>query len=183
MGRASLTEKHDMAKILRVVDVIEWSASALARLMLIFVALSLVLQVILRFGFSFSLPWPEEASRYLMIWLVMLTAPILIKRDELVRVDFLDAFWPRPLLIFRDLLFRFCMLGLFIIVAHEGWIQASFAARRLTAATQISWFWPYLAVPVGAVLIIIELLAITLREQLARQAKSTSLSQVTESAQ
>ncbi len=171
-----------MAKIVRLVDMIEWSASTLARLMLMFIASSLLLQVILRFVFKFSLPWPEEASRYLMIWLVMLTAPRLIRNNELVRVDFLDMLWPRQLLFVRDMLFRLCMIGLFSVVAYEGWLQAAFASRRLTAATQISWFWPYLAIPVGATLVIIELLAVTIREQIARRANSTRSPVVEEAA-
>jgi C4-dicarboxylate transporter DctQ subunit len=156
-----------MAALLRLVDVIAWVSSALARLLLVFIAFSLVTQVILRFGFGRSLPWPEEAARYLMIWMVMLSAGRLIRNNELVRVDFLDMLWPGKLLMMRDILFRVCMIALFVIVAYEGWEQAAFASRRLTAATQVSWFWPYLAIPVGAVLIIIELLAVSLREILS----------------
>lgn len=67
-------------------------ASVVARLILLFVAAVLFLQVVLRYGFGFSLPWPEEAARYLMIWVVMLAGSLLVKDDQLVRVDFFDHY-------------------------------------------------------------------------------------------
>ncbi len=45
-----------MTQFLRITDAIAWLASVVSRLMLIAVAVVLVLQVILRFGFDFSLP-------------------------------------------------------------------------------------------------------------------------------
>lgn len=47
-----------MTQFLRITDAIAWLASVVSRLMLtaVAVAVVLVLQVILRFGFDFSLP-------------------------------------------------------------------------------------------------------------------------------
>jgi TRAP-type C4-dicarboxylate transport system permease small subunit len=153
-----------MNLILKVSDAIDEVSSVLARIFLAAVALMLVVQVGLRFGFSYSLPWPEEASRYLMIWVVMLTASRLVRYNELVRVDFLDTLWPKRLLVWRNLLFRIIMVAMFALMAYQGWLQAEFAARRMTAATQISWFWPYLAIPAGSALVVLQLVAVTLRE-------------------
>lgn len=167
-----------MAKVLWLTEAISQLASVVARLMLIVVAATMLLQVILRFGFSYSLPWPEEAARYLMIWIVMLSASHLVKDNELICVDFLDHLWAQRLLVWRNLLFRALMVCMFGLIAYHGWDQATFAARRLTASTQISWFWPYAAIPVGAVLVIVQLLALTLRDitgiHPARQVKDAS---------
>ena len=148
----------------KIVDATAFVTSVVARLMLIAVATMLVVQVVLRYGFSYSLPWPEEASRYLMIWIVMLAGSLLVKDDQLVRVDFLDHLWPENWLVYRNAIFRLFLAGLLVALAWEGWGQAIFAWHRTTTALQISWFWPYLAVPVGAVLMLFHMFALTVRE-------------------
>lgn len=135
-----------------------WAASLVSRLMLVAVALMLLVQVCLRFGFNYSLPWPEEAARYLMIWIVMLSGSLLVRDDQLVRVDFLDHLWSPRLLVWRNLTFRLLLAVMLCVLAWQGWDQASFAMRRTTTALQISWFWVYLAIPVGAALMLIQML-------------------------
>lgn len=153
-----------MALFNRIVDAVGFVTSAVARLMLIAVAAMLVLQVTLRYGFSYSLPWPEEAARYMMIWIVMLAGSLLVKDDQLVRVDFLDHLWPEGWLVYRNAMFRLCLGGLLVVLAWQGLDQALFAWRRTTTALQISWFWPYLAIPVGASLMLFHMFALTVRE-------------------
>lgn len=139
-------------------------ASLIARLMLVAVVLMLVVQVGLRFGFSYSLPWPEEAARYLMIWIVMLAGSLLVRDDQLVRVDFLDYLWPQSWLPWRNAAFRLLLAGMLCVLVWQGWDQAAFAVRRTTTALQISWFWVYLSIPVGGTLMLIQMLARALDE-------------------
>ncbi|WP_265516858.1 TRAP transporter small permease [Nitratireductor luteus] len=172
-----------MTLILKCADAVGWLASTVARILLITVAVFLVTQVALRFGFNYSLPWPEEASRYLMIWVVMLTASQLVRYDELVRVDFLDNLWPERLLVWRNALFRIVMVAMFTLMAYHGWLQADFAWRRTTAALQISWFWPYLAIPVGCALVVLQLIAVTIREFLTGTAVTPHIAELQETAE
>lgn len=151
--------------------VLEWLADAIgmvtgvvSRLMLICVALMLMVQVVLRYGFSFSLPWPEEAARYLMIWIVMLSGSLLVKDDQLVRVDFFDGLWPRRLLAYRNALFRLMLAVMLGFLFWYGLDQALFSMRRTTTALQISWFWVYLAVPVGAALMLFHMVVLAIRD-------------------
>ena len=152
-----------------------FAASLVARLMLIAVAIMLVVQVVLRFGFSYSLPWPEEAARYLMIWIVMLSGSLLVRDDQLVRVDFLDMLWPQPLLVWRNATFRLLLAGMLGVLVWQGWDQAMFAMRRTTTALQISWFWPYLAVPVGAALMLIQMLARAVEDVVTGKVRKTDI--------
>lgn len=164
-----------MTLITKTADAIAFLTSVIARLMLIGVAAMLVVQVALRFGFSYSLPWPEEASRYMMIWVVMLAGSLLVKDNQLVRVDFLDYLWPESWLVYRNAIIRIVMAGLFVTLAYQGFEQAMFSSNRTTTALQVSWFWPYLAVPVGAVLILFQMFALTLRELARGRPESESL--------
>ena len=46
-----------------VANVLGFIASTVSRIMLFSVAAMLFIQVVLRYVFGFSLPWPEEAAR------------------------------------------------------------------------------------------------------------------------
>lgn len=152
-----------------------WAASLVARLMLVAVALMIVVQVVLRFGFSHSLPWPEEAARYLMIWIVMLSGSLLVRDDQLVRVDFLDHLWSSRLMVWRNLTFRLLLAVMLGVLVWQGWDQATFAMRRTTTALQISWFWVYLAIPVGGALMLIQMLARAVEEISTGQVKAADI--------
>ncbi|WP_412777233.1 TRAP transporter small permease [Thalassospira lucentensis] len=138
--------------------------SIAARLMLASVAVVLFVQVVLRFGFNFSLPWPEEASRFLMIWVVMLGGSLLVRDEQLVCVDFFDAFWPRRWLGYRNAFFRLLLAGLLAVLLVKGFDSAIFGLRRTSAALNLSWFWIYLAVPVGAALMLFHMVVLALRD-------------------
>lgn len=164
-----------MQLAIRISDVLGFLASLVARVMLAAVVAMLVVQVGLRFGFSYSLPWPEEAARYLLIWIVMLAGSLLVRDNELVRVDFFDGIWPERWLVYRNAVFRLLLAVMLCVLAWQGWEQASFATRRTTTALQISWFWPYLAIPVGAGLMLIQMFAVTLREVVTGKVEASEL--------
>lgn len=148
----------------KIADVLAAMASFMARAMVIFVALILFVQVVLRYLFLYSLPWPEEASRYLMIWAVMLGGSILVKDEQLVSVDFLDKIWSKRMLVVRNIIFRLLLIAMLAVLFWYGLDQAIFSARRTTTALQISWFWPYLAIPVGAGLMLFQMIVLALRD-------------------
>jgi TRAP-type C4-dicarboxylate transport system permease small subunit len=166
-----------MGAVLLIARWLAVAASVVARLMLVAVVTMLVVQVFLRFCFSYSLPWPEEASRYLMIWIVMLAGSLLVRDDQLVRVDFLDDLWPQSWLVWRNALFRLLLVVMLCVLVWQGWDQAAFGLRRTTTALQISWFWPYLAIPVGGGLMLIQMLARLLEELASGKVKKTDISE------
>ncbi|MBT9384409.1 TRAP transporter small permease [Pseudooceanicola sp. CBS1P-1] len=148
----------------RIAGLLGAVASVLARLCLIAIALVLFVQVVLRYGFSSTLPWPEEMSRYLMIWVVMLAGSLLVKDDQLVRVDFFDRFWPERLLLWRNILFRVLLAMLLGVMVWKGYENALFGARRQAVTLGISFYWIYLAVPVGAGLMMFHMLVAALQD-------------------
>lgn len=150
----------------KIADWLAGIASIISRMMVLFVAAILFVQVVLRFVFLYSLPWPEEASRYLLIWVVMLGGSMLVKDEQLVSVDFFDKLWSRKLLVFRNAVFRVLLLAMLSVLLYYGIDQALYAKNKTTTAMQISWFWPYLAIPVGAGLMLFQMFVLTLRDVL-----------------
>lgn len=148
----------------RVANALAFVSSAIARILLVVIAAVLFIQVVLRYGFGFSLPWPEEVSRYLMIWVVMLAGSLLVKDEQLVRVDFFDAFWPVRAIGYRNAFFRLLLVGLLAVLVWKGLDNALFGMRRQSVTIGISFFWIYLAVPVGAGLMMFQMLVLALRD-------------------
>jgi len=129
-----------------------------------FVALILLLQVTLRYLFSYSLPWPEEASRFAIIWVVLLMGSVLVRDQQLVTVDFFDRLWPKRVIFYRDLAYRMMLLVVLGVLFREGLSQAIAGWNMWTTALEIRWFWPYLAVPVGAGLMLVQMVCLTIEE-------------------
>ncbi len=148
----------------RTAAVLAAASDVAARLGIMFVATVLFVQVVLRFGFNTGLPWPEEASRYVMIWVAMLAGSLVVRDEQLIAVDFFDKHWPRRLIGYRNALFRLLLTAMLGVLFWYGLDQAMFSAFRTTAALEISWFWPYLAVPAGAALMLLNMLLLAVRD-------------------
>jgi TRAP-type C4-dicarboxylate transport system permease small subunit len=140
------------------------SASFVSTIFLAVVAFFLFLQVVLRYIFNAALSWPEEASRFVMVWSVMLMASVLIYNRELINVDFFDQLWPTKLKRYRDVGYRVLLVFLLgvlfkesISVVQQGW-------RIRTTALEIRWFWPYLAIPVGTGLMLFQMAFLMIRD-------------------
>jgi TRAP-type C4-dicarboxylate transport system permease small subunit len=123
--------------------------------------LAIVVQVILRFFFKSNLPWVEEVSRYLMIWIVMIISSVLVKEDKLIKVDFFDTLWPENFIKYRDMIYQVLLLVLFVVLLKEGWSQAVYGLGGKISSLNISWFWPYLAIPFGMALILIQFICMS----------------------
>lgn len=71
----------------------------------LFVAVAILfLQVILRYVFSASLPWIEEAARYLFIYFTWIGTSIAASSDQHIRFEVLDNRFPR-----RSDIWGFCV--------------------------------------------------------------------------
>lgn len=75
-------------------------------------------QVILRYGFKSANAWCEELARYSLLCIVMLTAPIGLRRGRHVRVDTFVEMMPKSVQAFLDVLMDILMMvytvGLFV---------------------------------------------------------------------
>lgn len=148
--------------ILRFADSLAKLAEISSSFCLAFVMSIILIQVILRFLFKSTLPWCEEVARYLMIWIVMISSSVLVKEDALIKVDFFDNLWPKNFIKYRDIIYQFLLLILFLVMLKEGWSQAIHGLNGQIASLSISWFWPYLAIPVGIALILIQFICLSI---------------------
>lgn len=104
-------------------------------------------------GFSFS--WSEELTRFLLVWLSMLGAAVLLRRDDHIRLELLTDYLTPKLRLALSLLLRLLVLGFLVILLYESWLVANARAVTHAPALGLSMRIPYLALPVGAALMIL----------------------------
>lgn len=116
-------------------------------------------QVVSRFMLSQPSTWTEEAMRRLLIWCVMLGVVVAFRRGALVSVDLMlrlsKGTWRR---VVRALISVSSLAFLGVLL----WFGIDLAWRvrfQTFASMEISMAWAYAALPVGAALAIVAVLA------------------------
>jgi C4-dicarboxylate transporter DctQ subunit len=123
------------------------------------------LNVCLRYvsGGVYALYWAEEVIRYGFIWMVWLIAPVAFRRGALLGVDLLtQKLSPRARTgvtatgnaLVIALLGGYVWYG--IVMVRLNWTQ-------LSAALEFPMGWAYLALPVGAAVLLLEIAMTTVR--------------------
>jgi TRAP-type C4-dicarboxylate transport system permease small subunit len=98
--------------ILRVGRQIAWIALA------VMVAVILA-QVVFRYAFNNALAWPDEAARFLMLWMAALMAPSAMRWGGFVSIDMVPLALPRvPGLILMLVLLILTLMVLIVAVGH-----------------------------------------------------------------
>ena len=114
--------------------------------------------VVSRYVFNHSFIWAEEVSQYLMVWVAFLGAGLALRQGRHVAIEFLqDRLTPTARSLTRHLvaLLLIAFMGILIVL---GFQFARFAWDQETPVLNISLGIPYLAVPIGALLLLIHFL-------------------------
>lgn len=142
---------------LRCARVLARSTEVAATIILIIVTLLNLTQVVGRYGFSFGFSWTEEAMRYLMIWLMMLGSVACIFRAEHMAVQTIEnRVRPEHARYVRSGLYSIAAIFCLFVLVY-GWPLALRNAAQVAPASGIPMIYPYLALPVGAFLMLVQI--------------------------
>jgi len=126
-------------------------------LAVILMFLLIFLQVIFRYVLNFSLFWIEEAARYLMIFIAVFGVNLAFKDDINPTIDILNIRNKKTKLYVLFILRIFLVIFL-VIFTYYGYFYALSNLIFVTPGLRISFFWPYLIIPVGGLTILFLLL-------------------------
>ena len=94
----------------------------------------ILIQVIWRYVLSSPLPWPEEAARFLMLWL-MVVAPTALRRGGFVAIDMIQLALPRVAGGVLTLVLLGLSLLVLVVAVKIGWSEVTgFSGRFKTSA-------------------------------------------------
>ena len=132
-------------------------------------------QVYFRYVLNNALPWPDEAARFLMLWLAGLMGPIALRQGSMVAIVGVQSLLPGlicKVLIFSLLLVSFAVL---IVAVELGWAHVNsgwlFASSSLKVplnligmkAIKMKLAWSYMSLFVGFCLMSLVNLELLLR--------------------
>ncbi|MBO8165477.1 MAG: TRAP transporter small permease [Brevibacillus sp.] len=115
------------------------------------------IQVVLRYLFHYSLFWSEEVARYLIIWLIFIGSSIAVREKAHAVVDVVIAYlppvWQRIFAVLGSAAaILFCG---FLFIAGWEMIGHVIDSQVVTPSLGIPMVIPYLAIPVGAALMLL----------------------------
>ena len=125
--------------------------------MMVVMATLVFINVVCRYILNFSIIWAEEVSQYLMVWVAFLSAGLALRQGRHVAIEFLQDHLPstaRRMMRHLVALMLILFMGILIVL---GFQFARFAWDQETPVTNIPLGIPYLAVPIGALLLLIHI--------------------------
>lgn len=117
------------------------------------------IQVVARYIFGFSFRWPEEISRYLVIWITFVGSAVAFRRGAHVSVSALVNILPTNIRNHVRFISRLITIVFFVILGYYGLLHTINQTIHLQVgpATRIPMAVPYSAIPIGSALVIIYL--------------------------
>ena len=136
----------------------------LGRIEDVFCAVSLLLttiilfvNVVLRYVFSASTSWAEEAIRYLMIWVTFIGGAVCVRKSAHIRMDFLLTFLPRRAASVLTRLVYLIAAGFCAALLVYSWqlVQFTVELEQTSPAMEVPMWIPYMAMPLGSALMVL----------------------------
>jgi TRAP-type C4-dicarboxylate transport system permease small subunit len=122
-----------------------------------FLVVVVVASVLFRYILLSPFSWSEEVGRYVMIWLGFLAASIALRQGLHVGVDFVVQ-WVRPGVgVYLRGLARGATVVFLLIVMGYGFFLITNLWEQWSPVMGIRMTWPYLAIPVGSLLMLIQM--------------------------
>ena len=136
--------------------------------------LAILIQVFFRYVLSNPLAWPEEAARFLMLWMTGLVAPTAYRRGGFVAIDLISEAMPKAaahILNLALLLVSLMVLAVAVPIAfgEVTGFNAAFKTSALYYPTGDGWekvprVWMQYSIVVGTLLMIIVNIELLLRQ-------------------
>lgn len=151
----------------------------------------ILMQVFFRYVLGNALAWPEEAARFMMLWMTGLMAPTAFRRGGFVSIEMLTRLLPPAISAVLSLLLLGLSLTVMIVGIKIGWSEVTglggrFATDSLhypTALDFSTWdkvpkSWMMLSLVVGLGLLISVCIELILRSLLTLAGRTDNLIEI-----
>ena len=118
-------------------------------IMLAVMSVIIFANVTLRYTTSQSIEWAEEVARHMMIWLTFIGCGPVLRYGGHIAIDNLQDTLPRRVSQFLRVVIAVLITGFCVFSIWFGIEYMDRTQYQITPATQISFAWIYLALPLG----------------------------------
>jgi len=127
----------------------------------------ILVQILGRYVFNFSIAWSEEVATFVQVWLVMLGAGVAMRRRQHVGIDILIVRCPTKVQLMAKTASLLLIVWFLYIVLSGSFGMIGIGLIYKSPALQIPMAVPYFALPIGMLYFVLELVIATLPEILA----------------
>lgn len=126
--------------------------------------LATILQVIFRYILNAALTWPEELTVFLMSWTIFVGASVATREVSHIQVEiFVNLLRGRTKVIINLFAKLVVVVFLFFFLV-SSWHVAILSAEFKSDALRISMFWSRLSLPVGGMLMLVQLVNLIIQD-------------------
>ena len=139
-----------MKKILHWID--ENLELAFSSVCLVLMVLTVTIQVISRYVMKGTIPWTEEATRFLFIWMVFPAIGVCAKQGKHIRITLLPSKLPRKAGIWLDILSDLVFILLVCVLGYYSLEVVAAVQKAGQMSSVIPWLGRghvYVIVPIG----------------------------------
>ncbi|WP_221039397.1 TRAP transporter small permease [Gelria sp. Kuro-4] len=141
-----------MTKLLNKAEIVLRAVLGIA---LCIMTASVTWQVVLRYVFGRANVWSEELARFSFVWLVMLGSSLAIRSNRHMSIDFIkEKMSPQLQLLLSASSTILCMVFV-AVIGWQGLQLLTITSRQLSGGMRIPMAYPYLAIPVGSLLMLV----------------------------
>ena len=151
--------------VLALVDALNKAIAVLVAVLLAAMCVCAFVQVIVRLllgtlGVNLSVPWSEELGRCFMIWLIFLGCAYACRSAQMISLTFVSDQIPRFLHRYADAVTALICVAFYALLVRVGLKAMEFGWFEMSPVLQFPKAYVYLAMPVGAAVMIVNTLAL-----------------------
>jgi TRAP-type C4-dicarboxylate transport system permease small subunit len=118
----------------------------------------IIMEVIFRYVVAAPAFWTEELARYIMFYMVLLGSAIAIREERHPSLTFIIQQFPEKFQKVWNILIDSVVFIVLLVMLKEGYFMAVDEMIMKTPALRVSFFWVYLAFPIGTILMMLQII-------------------------
>ena len=155
----------------RISDLINRITEGILVIVLSGMAVVVILQVIFRYVLNLPLFWTEELARYCLVWSSLLGSAVAVKRGQHIAVTIFIERLPPALRRGLTIMALISVAAILTIILWGGIQLVAITRAQISPALRVSMSIPYLAVPVGAALMLLHTIVFIFKMITAKNAQ------------
>jgi len=144
-------------KLQKLDDILIKSIRAFTAMLLLLMFVIIMLEVIFRYALRSAPFWTEELARYIMFYMVLVGSSAAYRYQQHPALGFITNKFKKSFRKIWEIIIDLIILSIHLVVFTEGYQMAQRELIARTPALRISFFWVYLALPVGAFMIMLQI--------------------------
>lgn len=148
-----------MKKASNILDLLENFFAILASILIVFVTLSVLLEVFSRMLFNISYSWVHEISEYALLYLPFLTAGWLLRDNEHIVIDLIEEMLTPRLKLVIDIFIGLVGIFVSVILIWYGLLTTvDYLINGIRSQTNLHVPKAYIVIiiPIGSLLLLLE---------------------------